>query len=133
MAGPVAVADTSVLIALDQLDLLHTLSLFYQTVLVPASVRSEFLKKEEKLRREARASLTMLISEPPFAVCDDYDTVQVELLCDIVHRGEAEAISQFSMRNADQLLVDEKRARMRKALKEAERYGTGRAEPTDER
>ncbi len=111
MAGRVAVADTSVLIAFHQLELLGTLSLFYQRVLVPAAVRAEFLKKEERLRGGTGAALTVLISQPPFEPCDDYDTIEVELLLAELDRGESEALSQLKRRNADHVLMDERAGR----------------------
>ena len=110
MLGPVAVADTSVLIALHHLGLLPKLSMFYSQVLVPSAVRTEFLLKDEEKTREV--ALTLLISRAFFFPCDDYDTVQVNLyLLHRLGRGEAEALSQLRIRNADVILIDERRGR----------------------
>jgi len=110
MPGPVAVADTSVLIALHHLGLLPKLSMFYHQVLVPSAVRTEFLLKDEEKNREA--ALTLLISREIFFPCDDYDTVQVNLyLLSGLDRAEAEALSQLRIRNADVILIDERRGR----------------------
>lgn len=110
MPGSVAVADTSVLIALHHLGLLPKLSIFYDQVLVPSAVRTEFLLKDEEKTREA--ALTLLISRAIFFPCDDYDTVQVDLyLLSRLGRGEAEALSQLKIRNADVILIDERRGR----------------------
>src|SRR5438132_1602267 len=111
MAGPLAVADTSVLIAFHQLDLLPSLTVFYQTILVPAAVRTEFLHSEERTVRGRRAALTTLIDQPPFEPCDDYDTVQVRLLERELGLGEAEALSQATLREARELLMDDRQGR----------------------
>ncbi|GEM_PF-4637512 len=55
MPLPIAVADTTVLIALHHLEHLPKLSLFYHQVLIPAAVRAEFLSKDERKNREAEA------------------------------------------------------------------------------
>lgn len=112
MAERRAVADTSVLIALEELDLLEKLSLFYGTVLVPAGVRGEFLRGEEKLASpEPSKSLTTLIEQPPFAPCDDYDTAKVMILLERLDSGEAEALAQCDARAPDDLLMDDARGR----------------------
>lgn len=111
MAVPLAVADTSVLIALHHLDLLTPLRLFYDRVLVPAAVRGEFLQWEERMRPGGGAALTVLISEPPFEPCDDYDTIELQLLLVELDPGESEALAQLKRHGAGHILMDERAGR----------------------
>jgi predicted nucleic acid-binding protein len=107
MALPVAVSDTSVLIAIHHLDLLQSLSLLYSKILVPAPVRVEFLLRDDE--RSRKVALDTLSKNEFFSPCDEFDSVQVGLYKDDKMQGaEAEALSQMILRNADVLLIDEK-------------------------
>ena len=107
MALPLAVSDTSVLINIHHLDLLPSLSLLYRQVLVPAAVRTEFLRRDEQKTRET--ALTLLATRGFFTPCDEYDSIEVDLLKSYKMEGaEAEALSQLKIRKADVLLIDEK-------------------------
>ena len=106
MPLPLAVADTSVLINLHHLDLLNSLSLFYRQVLIPSPVRTQFLKRDDSRSREI--ALDVLTRQGLFSPCDDYDSVEVDLFkIDKMDEGEAEALSQLKIRQADILLIDE--------------------------
>ncbi|MFI5251447.1 MAG: hypothetical protein ACHQQQ_03350 [Bacteroidota bacterium] len=110
MVGQIAVADTSVIVALHYLRLLTKLSLFYREVLIPTQVRNEFIAKDEK--GNLVIALNQLIAGSLFSPCDDYDSTQVAIyLTTKLHKGESEALSQMDYRNADVLLIDERRAR----------------------
>lgn len=107
MPLPIAVADTSVLISLHYLNLLPSLSLLYQKILVPAAVRVEFLTSDEMQNKEV--ALNVLTTEGLFSPCDEYDIIQVDLLRSLKMEGaEAEALSQLMIRQAEVLLIDEK-------------------------
>ena len=118
MALPVAVSDTSVLINLHHLDLLQSLSLFYREILVPAPVRAEFLMPHREDQKSLELALDLLTKWGLLSPCDDYDSIDVDLYRSRKLGAEAEALSQMKVRNADVLLIDEKRGR-----KIAEREG----------
>lgn len=107
MPLPLAVADTSVLINLHHLEHLNSLSLFYRQVLVPSPVRTQFLKRDDSRSREI--VFDVLTRHGFFSPCDDYDSVEVDLFkLDKMDEGEAEALSQLKIRQADVLLIDER-------------------------
>jgi predicted nucleic acid-binding protein len=123
MLLPIAVADTSVLIALHHLDLLSQLSVLFHRVLIPAEVRTEFLSKDTKGLRGT--ALSTLISGAVFFPCDDYDTAQVQIfLLSKLDPGEAEVLSQAKNAEADVILIDEKKGRKIAALEHREVRGT---------
>lgn len=123
MPLPVAVSDTSVLIGLHHLNLLNSLSFFYRQVLVPAPVRTEFLRRDDQRSREV--ALNVLTERGLFSPCDDFDTPQVELYrLNKMEGAEAEALSQLHIRNADVLLIDERIGRRIAEREMSEVHGT---------
>jgi predicted nucleic acid-binding protein len=78
---------------------------------VPAPVRTQFLRYDDQRSREV--ALIELTEQGFFSPCDDYDSIEVDLLkSHKLDEGEAEAMSQLKLRNADVLLIDEKRGRL---------------------
>lgn len=110
MPLPTAVADTSVLINLDHLHLLGHLSHLFQQILIPAKVREEFFIRKEKIKHVS--DFDSFISAGFFDPCESYDIVQVELYKTLkLGLGEAHALSQLTLRNADIFLVDDYKGR----------------------
>ena len=124
MPGPIAVADASVLIALERLSLLQHLGLIFDRVLVPAAVRGEVLKKAGTSSSAVSVALTDLIAEPPFEPCDDFDSIDVKLLLETLGAGESEAISQTKQRVANRILIDDLRGRRTAELQGLRPEGT---------
>ena len=108
MLARVAVIDTSVLIALDHLGLLGYLGSHYERVLVPSVVRGQLLDAKPEA---ATTAMTVLIDAPPFEPCDQYDLAALEIFKISLDPGEAEAMAQMQSREADYLLIDEKKGR----------------------
>lgn len=122
MLGQVAVIDTSVLIALDHVELLEHLGTHYERVLVPSRVRGEFLSETPDPLR----AVSTLLDASPFEPCDDFDLPSLEILKERLDPGEAEAIAQMQPQAADCLLIDESDGR-RVALEARHRVvGTAR-------
>jgi uncharacterized protein len=115
---PVAVIDSSCVIALDLLNLMPKLAVLCETVLVPKAVRAELSR-----RRRTKDRLRALQREYLFVTsCDQYDQGAVDFL--LVEktrmgkkdRGETEAVVQAAETGAI-VLIDDRRGR-----KIAERY-----------
>jgi predicted nucleic acid-binding protein len=108
LARPVAVLDTSCVIALDALDLMPALAMLFSRVLIPKGVRTELFR-----RRRTKDRLVALLAEFAFPErCDDYDRGAVDVL--LVERarrgnkdrGEAEAVVQAAQEGAMVVIDD---------------------------
>jgi predicted nucleic acid-binding protein len=108
MRLPICTIDSSVVVALDHLDLLPALSLLYSRVLLPKAVRAELFRlsgREERLR--TISALYGFIEE-----CDEYEPAAVDVLFSerkasgVKDRGEAETVAQASQLGADVLIDD---------------------------
>jgi len=109
---PVAVIDSSCVIALDLLNLMPKLAVLFETVLVPKAVRAELSR-----RRKTKDRLRALQREYLFVIsCDQYDPGAVDFL--LVEktrmgkedRGETEAVVQAAA-NGAMVLIDDRRGR----------------------
>jgi predicted nucleic acid-binding protein len=113
-----AVADATVLIALDVAGCLDRLGVIFDRILIPAAVRSEALRRAGPSRQRA---LLLLPERPPFVPCVEHDTTTLALLRgDGLGRGESEGIAQAASLQVPNLLTDDSRARER-----ARRHGLG--------
>lgn len=108
MPLPVCTIDTSVVIALDHLNLLSQLSWLFSRVLLPKAVRDELFRRPGREERIKELSASYDFIKP----CDDYDQAAVNVLFaerkaqEIRDRGEAEAVTQASAHGADVLMDD---------------------------
>lgn len=100
--------DSSCVIALDHLRLLHLLSFLFSIVLVPKAVREEIFK-----RRATKDRLLGLFENYAFFQrCDGYDQGTVDFLLTerareaVKDRGEAEAVVQASQFGATAIVDD---------------------------
>jgi predicted nucleic acid-binding protein len=102
----VAVVDSSVLINLTHLNLVHELSWFFDRVYVPRAVHKEVNRKGR-----FRYRLNKLYSMGVLRRCTVANETNVSLLLAELDLGEAEAITQAQENNAPFFVGDEKRAR----------------------
>ena len=102
----IVVSDTSPVLSLARIGRLELLRLLYHQVLIPSAVHSELVAATQQLpTRIDFDSLTWLTVARPG------DRRRVEKLCEDLDIGEAEAIVLAIERQADLLLVDERRGR----------------------
>jgi len=115
MKNAIAVIDSSCVIGLLHLNLLHRLNWQYNIIYVPNNVRKEISRKPAE-----RNKLKKLINKYGITKCDAYDSTSLKLLSVDEHigAGEAEAIIQAREKSAGTVFIDEKKAR-----KIAERHG----------
>ncbi len=101
-----AVVDSSVLINLTHLNLVHELSWFFDRVYVPRAVHKEVNRKGR-----FRYRLKKLYSTGVLRRCTVANETNVSLLLAELDLGEAEAIIQAQENDAPFFIGDEKRAR----------------------
>lgn len=117
--------DTSCVIALDYLGILHQLTSLYSRVLLPAAVRKELFR-----RRTAKDRLRKIMTTYSFIEkCDDYEKGAVDILLGeraregLKDRGEAETVVQAVECGAD-VLIDDRWGRDLALLHGREVHGT---------
>jgi predicted nucleic acid-binding protein len=111
---PVAVIDSSCVIALDSLNLLPKLTWLFDRLLLPKAVRVELNR-----RRITKDRIRLLQREfsPFLASCDKYDQGAVDVLLtrraqsSKKDRGETEAVVQAAAEGAI-VIIDDRRGRM---------------------
>lgn len=115
MGKAIAVIDSSCVIGLLHLNLLHKLNWQYNIIYVPGNVR-----KEISIKLDTRNKLKKLMNKYGITKCNAYDSASLKLLSVDEHigSGEAEAIIQAREKSAGTIFIDEKKAR-----KIAERHG----------
>jgi uncharacterized protein len=101
-----AVVDSSVLINLAHLNLVHELSWFFDRVYVPRAVQKEVNRKGR-----FRYRLNKLFSTGVLRRCMVANEINVSILQAELDLGEAEAIIQAQENDAPFFIGDEKRAR----------------------
>jgi predicted nucleic acid-binding protein len=107
---PIATIDTSVFISLQSAGILGAISVLFERVLVPTTVRAE-------LEDGGDRNLAALIAINEFAIfehCDDYDAALVKWLLDTRKslklgrdQGEADAVIQAAQHGANMVLVED--------------------------
>jgi len=103
----IAVIDSSSLIYLAHLELVSKISLYFDRVYIPRSVRSEVNRKSR-----FRYKLRKLYKIDAFCKCNAADEANIQqLLLSKLHHGEAEALVQAQEQGATFFIGDEKRAR----------------------
>ena len=100
------VIDSSSLRAITHLKLATKLSLFFNVIHVPRSVQTEVNKK-----RKFRHQLNKLYDTGLFQRCSVGNGTNVRLLMLQLEEGEAESIIQAQEKEADRVILDEKKAR----------------------
>jgi predicted nucleic acid-binding protein len=98
----IIVCDSSPLFALAICDKLHLLEQMYDTALIPEAVYNEVRvsgkPNADKIQEWAHDKIIQ-IKEDEF----------IRTLSDLLDKGEAEAIALYKEKNADYLLIDERR------------------------
>ena len=127
MPGPTATIDTSVLVSLQSLDLLGSLSVCFERVFVPSTVRLELREGGER----NHAALTALAEYSLFEDCEEFNAELVRLLLETRvnlsqgrDEGEAEAVVQASQRGVSMVLVDDALGRKWASSHSIECHGT---------
>lgn len=103
----IIVSNTSPINNLAAIGYLHLLEQLYNTVYIPEGVYQELMAVETPVTVSTLVKSTQWIK-----VENITNPVQVTLLQQQLHRGEAEAIALAIQLNAELLLIDEKRGRM---------------------
>ena len=101
----IVVSDTSPILNLALIGQLHLLPSLYHQVLIPPAVHLELTRSGVDALVSMPGSSTWLI------VAEAQDQARVRQLCSQLDRGEAEAIVLALERQADLLLMDERRGR----------------------
>lgn len=108
MRSPICTIDTSIVIALDHLDLLPQLSLLFARVLLPKAVRTELFRR----RIIADRVRSILDSYTFIERCDQYEQGAVDVLLieykvrGVKDRGETETVVQAVESSASVLIDD---------------------------
>jgi len=113
-----AIIDTSVLLSLYHLNLLHFLSLLYLEVRVPREVEKEFLENpKDEIEKSSRYDFIAKFYDTNrswFSPCNEYgfDLVEIYLADKELDKGEAEVFAQNqSLGSSHELLLDERKGR----------------------
>jgi predicted nucleic acid-binding protein len=100
----IIVCDSSPLFALAICDELHLLEQMYDTVLIPEAIYNEV-----SVSGKPNADKIQEWAHKKVARVKDDDFIQA--LAEMLDRGEAEAIALYKEKNADYLLIDERKGR----------------------
>ncbi|MDX2284241.1 MAG: hypothetical protein NW241_08765 [Bacteroidia bacterium] len=115
---PRAILDTSALLCLYHLRLLHLLNLIFDEVRIPSEVQREFLEQhpdpDERTSRFRFLTQFFEAHDSWFLICNEYgsDLVTIYLAVPGMDRGEAEALAQNQYFDSlYQVILDERTAR----------------------
>lgn len=103
----IVVSDTSPILNLARIGRLELLIDLYHQVLIPSSVYEELSRNQGEI-----SSAVNLFSAPWLTIANASDRLRVEDLRRNLDEGEAEAIALAIERQADLLLIDERRGRL---------------------
>ncbi len=107
----IVVSDTSPITYLIQIDSLHLLSLLYQKIIIPQEVYNELLKKHDTVNDV----LQLGIEKGWVEISDIVNRKLYESLLLEIDPGESAAITLAIEKNADLLLIDERKGNQKAA------------------